>query len=71
VLTPKQRYWQAVTKARIQGDREMREFMEGKRDWLECAGDREREYVIQEIGRAFDAGRGCAPSPPSTQGNEV
>jgi hypothetical protein len=61
-LTPEMRYRQAIGKARIIAAREMREFMAGNRDWLECSTDRERAFVIAEIGRAYEAGRASQQS---------
>lgn len=62
-LTPQMRYRQAIRKARIIAQRQMREFMTGKRDYLECTTDQEREFVTAEIGRAYEAGRRDALSP--------
>jgi hypothetical protein len=59
-LTPQMRYRQAIRKARIVVERELREFLAGKRDWLECGMDRERDFVIAEIGRAYEAGKTAA-----------
>jgi hypothetical protein len=51
-LTGKQRYWQAVRKARIEAARDMRKFLAGK---VTSTGrptmDRERDYIIAEIER--------------------
>jgi hypothetical protein len=56
MLTGEQRYRQAHVKARIIRDREMVEFMAGDRGWLECSTDRERDFIIQELDRAFQKG---------------
>lgn len=55
--TPAQRYRQAVTKARILGRRQIRQMVAGERDCVECTGDMEREFIIREIERAYEAGR--------------
>jgi hypothetical protein len=65
MLTPEMRYRQAIRKARIIAHRELLDFLAGKRDWLECSTDRERAFVIAEIGRAYEAGRASALSSPN------
>lgn len=57
MLTAHQRYRQAVTKARLLDRREMRNFLAGRSEWLESSMDRERALLIEEIERAYQAGR--------------
>ena len=55
-LTGEQRYHQAVVKARIRAQRELRDFMSGK---LRSCGDwnrKEQLCIIQEIERAYEEG---------------
>jgi hypothetical protein len=66
MLTPEMRYRQAIRKAQIIAHRELLEFLAGNRPWLECSSDREREFIIAEIGRAFEAGRASALSSPQS-----
>lgn len=56
-LTARQRYRQARVKARILAERQMRQFLAGEIDCLPCSGDQEREFIIAEIDRAFEAGK--------------
>lgn len=55
-LTPALRYRQAVVKARILAERDLRQYLAGEIEWLPCSKDREREIIMEEIGRAFGAG---------------
>ena len=57
VLTAEQRYTQAIRKARLIVTREMRLMLEGKNDWVHCRADLERKFLIDEIERAYQAGR--------------
>lgn len=57
MLTAEQRYRQARQKARMIGQRQIRELMAGERDFAECWGDLERQFIIDEIRRAFEDGR--------------
>lgn len=52
-----QRYRNAIRKARIVHERELRAFLKGDRDWLECSGDRERAFVVAAIDRAMQGQR--------------
>ena len=54
-ITAAQRYRNAVTKARIKGQRSLRLFLEGKADIAECSDP--RPDIIAEIARAYEAGR--------------
>lgn len=56
-LTARQRYWQAVKKARLKGARSLRQFLEGRECFAECFCDLERDALIAEIERAYQAGR--------------
>lgn len=64
MLTGKQRYWQAMRKAGIQADRSLRHMMEGTGDFAECRMDLERNALIKELDRAFEAGKDFALSTP-------
>jgi hypothetical protein len=70
-LTPEQRYRQACQKARMIGQRQCRQMMAGERDDIECWGDLERQFIIDEIGKAFVAGMRAATSLPSAHRGEV
>lgn len=50
-MTGKDRYHQAVLKARLMAQRELRQFLAGEIDTLPCSGDREREFIIAELDR--------------------
>jgi hypothetical protein len=67
MLTGKQRYWQAMRKAGIQADRSLRHMMEGTGDFAECRMDLERDALIKELDRAFNAGRNSSLSPPLSE----
>jgi hypothetical protein len=60
MLTAEQRYRQARQKARMMGQRQCRQMMAGERDSAECWGDLERQFIIEEIRRAFEDGRQSA-----------
>lgn len=66
MLTGEQRYWQAVKKAGMIHDRDMRAFLAGGGEHLECAGDRERALLIKEFDRAFAAGVAYGRANPET-----
>lgn len=53
-LTAEQRYRQAVRKAHIRGQRNLRLMMEGKADFCPCSDP--RADIIAEIDRAYQAG---------------
>ena len=58
MLTAEQRYQQALRKARIIFNRNMRAFLAGTRSHSGPPGiDIERDCLIKEIARAFEAGR--------------
>ena len=58
-LTPEQRYRQAMRLARRSHDRSFRGFLHGRAEAFlgPPLNDRERECIVREIGRAFEAGR--------------
>jgi hypothetical protein len=57
VLTPEQRYQQAIRKARIQAARELRDLLAGKISCTTASGQEiERAALIAEIDRAYRAG---------------
>lgn len=62
-LTPELRYRQARQKARMIGQRQCRQMMAGERDYAECWGDLERQFIIDEIGKAYEAGKAAAMAP--------
>lgn len=55
-LTGRQRYRQAVIKARIHGNRSMRLFLRGELNILPCLMDLEQDCIEREIERAYAAG---------------
>lgn len=55
MLTPEQRYRQAMKKALIMSDRNVRRFLAGELQI--CPAMPMREYLTQEIGRAYEAGK--------------
>jgi hypothetical protein len=57
-MTAEQRYKQAILKARLIARAELRAFMAGESDVLDCSGDRERQFIIAEIQRAMDGTAG-------------
>ena len=57
MLNAEQRYRQAIQKARLMAQRELRAFMAGEIDVLPCSGDRERQFIIEAIERAAQEGR--------------
>ena len=57
MLTAEQRYRQAIQKARILARRNLKIFMSGRADVLECSGDIERRCIVQEIAHAYDIGK--------------
>jgi len=52
-MTAEQRYKQAIVKARIIAQRELRQFLAGEIDILPCSGDRERQFIIDAIEKAI------------------
>jgi hypothetical protein len=67
MLTAEQRFRQARQKARMIGQRQVRQMMAGERDYAECWGDLERQFIIDEINRAFEAGRQSVLLPKTEQ----
>ena len=63
ILSAEQRYRQARQKARMIGHRQVRQMMAGERDYAECWGDLERQFIIDEIKKAFEDGKASAISP--------
>jgi hypothetical protein len=51
MLTAEQRYWQAVTKARLQGARSLRRWLEGAEPYAKCVADLEVQALIDELDR--------------------
>lgn len=60
MLTPEQRYWQAMRKARIICHRSIEKLMRGEIGCSECQMDLERQFVIAEIAKAFELGKQAA-----------
>jgi hypothetical protein len=50
-MTAEQRYWQAMTKARIQAARSLRRWLEGKEPFVQCRADLEQQALIKEFER--------------------
>lgn len=71
-MTPELRYRQACQKARMIGHRQVRQMMSGERDSAQCWGDLERQFIIDEIRKAFEDGRNSVSRPATTslQGTE-
>lgn len=61
-LSPSQRYRQACQKARMIGQRNLRAFLADEIPILPCSDP--REFIIAEIGRAYEAGRAAASRGP-------
>jgi hypothetical protein len=68
MLTPEQRYWQALKKARLRSRRNFRRVMEGKEHVIWCLRDMEKAALIEELGRAYEAGRSAALNQTSNKG---
>ena len=49
------------------GQRQVRQMMVGERGYAECTGDLERQFIIDEINRAFEDGRQSALLPKTEQ----
>ena len=60
MLTAERRYWQAITKARLQGARSLRRWLEGKEPYAECVADLEQQALIKEFERLCQ----CRPVEP-------
>lgn len=69
-LTGRHRYNQAIRLARIRHQRLFREFIEGESQFLECSGDMDREHIIRELDRAYEAGYVAALKLPDYRGGE-
>jgi molybdopterin/thiamine biosynthesis adenylyltransferase len=50
-VTGKQLYWQAVTKAKLQGKRNLRRYLEGKDPYVQCTDDLERQALINAFNQ--------------------
>lgn len=48
-MTGKERYHQAILKARLMARRDLEKFLIGEINILPCSGDREREFIIAEL----------------------
>jgi len=57
--------WQAHKKADLISRRELRQFLEGKIDYLPCSGDRRDREIIRVIDAALSK---PLPPPPAREG---
>lgn len=55
-LTAKQRYRQALAKAKITARRSLQAFIDGREPFAKCGLDLERDCLIAEIERAYRIG---------------
>jgi hypothetical protein len=62
-MTPEFRYRQARQKARMIGQRQCRQMLAGERDSVECWGDLERQFIIDEIRKAYEDGAASVSRP--------
>lgn len=63
-LTGAQRFRQVRAKARIMAERNLRKFLADEIDMLPGSLDYEREQIIREFDRAFEAGVQHGKSTP-------